>query len=198
MIAEDAPRDENAALQWAVEHFRGVIDYLMPGGTHKQDLDKNIKMLRAGGEFFDGYDDISEYIKIARQGDHAANTVLLETAASWIAQGIPARYWGPLREFIVEFLRNPQQVTRTRGRKRSTLSQRDLFIAFAVRQIHLRWGIPKTRNVASRNGGRHSATSIVKQALESVALNLSEDDVAKIWGAEQKRMDRWKESRGIK
>jgi hypothetical protein len=185
---------EKEALQWAIEYFKGHADYgsLRPGGRQKEELDNMLRLARQG-LLFDSDEQVRDYIELATAGDNSAKTLLLETVARYADWGLPPDYWGPLRDYAIKFLRNPEPSKKRPGRKRSELRQRDNAIFYAAWRINRQWGFSPTRNVLTRN--RPSATSIVKEALEEVAVNLSEDDVVKIWRAHKKELDRWASER---
>jgi len=82
------------------------------------------------------HDELLDLIGGTRK-DGEMHEYLLAVAAALIDNGdsLPA----PLKEFVVEFLRNPKMPRPGRGRKRSTLLMRDQFIAFVVASICVRW-----------------------------------------------------------
>jgi hypothetical protein len=193
-LMRDASTQEKEALQWAIGHFQSLADFLKHGGTLKEDLKNQIRMIRSGVVPFDYSDDVAQLVKDADGGDEAAHTILLETAATFIEQGIALEYDSPLREFLVKFLRNPK-LKRKPGRKHRVVAQRNTLIGYAVWRINRDWKFPATRNEATQSA---SAISITKKALSEVGINLTEAAITKIWNAINKETARWKKELGIK
>ena len=161
----DAFLDENAALQWAIETFRNNASSLKVGGTAKErsaynktlllHLRKTVKAIESKGaqaivvpESFETLhridnDELLDLVRSAREAKEPRE-YMLAVAADLIENGdrLPA----PLKEFVIEFLRNPQELTSGPGRKRSNLAQRDDTIGFVVVTICLRWRFSPTRN----------------------------------------------------
>ena len=120
-------------------------------------------------------DELLDLIRSAREAKESREYVLA-VAAALIENG--DRLPGPLKEFVVEFLRNPQELNPGPGRKRSDLVQRDNTIGFVVATICLRWKFAATRNEATEEA---CAVSITKKALERVGICLTEGAITKIW-----------------
>ena len=122
------------------------------------------------------HDELVDLIAAAREGGET-HEYLLAVAAALMDNdhSLP----GPLKEFVIEFLRNPEVPRRGPGRKRDY--NRDNLIAWAVATICIRWEFCHTRNEATRKA---SAISIVKRALEAVEIDLTEAAIAKIWEQE--------------
>ncbi len=159
---------------------------MKPGGIVDERAAWLEKALRAGaafrGEICVGgaeYDRAADYVEYARRGDKLGWKVSLELAATLIERG--ETLTGPLREFIVDFLRNPKEPKRAVGRQTSEHLHRNLVIGYVIASIVLRSKFPATRNDATK-GKRASAASIARAALEKAAdIKLKEEAVNKIW-----------------
>lgn len=206
-ISPEPPLDrEQDALNWAIEEFQRNAHSLKPGGGVDERAAWFEKALRAGaafhGEIAAGgaeYDRAADYVEYARHGDKLGRKVSLELAAALIERG--ETLTGPLREFIVEFLRNPEEPKRTAGRQTSERLHRNLVIGYVIGTIVLRSKFPATRNDATK-GKRASAASIARKALEKAAgIKLKEEALNKIWAGSVFRPPiqqaaRWKKSVG--
>ena len=187
-LAAPEPRldREEDALRWAMEEFRRNAHNLKPGGGQNERMAYLEKILRAGaahrGEIVVGgaeFDRAADYVEAAQHGDKLGRKVSLELAATIIERG--GGLVSPLKEFIVEFLRNPKEPKGSAGRKTSELVNRNRAIHYVIATIVLRSKFPATRNDASKGKGP-SAASIVCAALkQSVSIKLTEEAVNKIW-----------------
>jgi hypothetical protein len=186
-VPPEPPLDRKKdALQWAVEEFQRNAHNLKPGGIVDERAAWFEEALRAGaafrGEVCVGgaeYDRAADYVEYARHGDKLGRKVSLELAAALLERG--ETLTGPLREFIVEFLRNPKEPKRSVGRQTSEHLHRNLVIGYVIAAIVLRWKFPATRNHATK-GKRASAASIARAALEKATdIKLKEEAVNKIW-----------------
>lgn len=212
----EVPRDETAALQWAIESFRNNARIRMDPSHIRERRDYNALLLnefRATVETIQrgdtqsimvpdsfetthrmDHDELLDLIACARK-DGEVYEYLLAIAAALIENGyaLPA----PLKEFVVGFLQNPKVPRPGRGRKRATLSPRDNFIAWVVSMICLRWKFHATRNEATE---RASAASITQKALSQVGIYLTEAAINKIWNNSiwKPSIDRQKELAAIK
>jgi len=119
------------------------------------------------------HDELLDLIAGARE-EVRAHEYLLAVAAALIHDDQPLP--GPLKEFVIGFLRNPEGPRRGPGRKRDYI--RDEVTAFAVSHICLNWKFSPTRNEATTEP---SAVSIVKRALEEIDIYLTEAAITKIW-----------------
>ena len=179
---------EEDALQWAIKECRRSAP-LMKSGAEDERIAWHQKVLRGGavygGEIVLGgaeFDRAADYVEIARKGSKLGTKVTLELAAALIERGETLR--GPLREFIVEFLRNPKEPRRGAGRRASSdLTSRNMWIRYLITTILFRSKFPATRNEATKEGTRRpSASSIVRDALETGAgIHLTEAAINKIW-----------------
>jgi hypothetical protein len=205
-------RDENAALQWAIENLRNnahtlkdvahakkVHAYNM--GLVRHHLKSIVKTIQRGDaqsvvvpESLESahrmdQEELLDLIAGARVNS-AAHEYLLAIAAALTENGqtLPA----PLKEFLIGFLRNPKPPRPGRGRKRSTLSSRDSFIAWVVGMICLQWRFYPTRNESSETP---SAVSITKRALREIGINLTEATITKMWANSvwKRSHEGWKE-----
>jgi hypothetical protein len=188
------PGDETAALQWAIENFRNNARNLKDPDSakkrwayNKQLLmnDKSVETIQRGNtlsivvpESYEelhrmDHDELVDLIAAARE-ERETHEYLLAVAAALIDNGYSLP--GPLKEFVIEFLPNPEVPRRGRGRKREYM--RDDVIAWVVSSICIQWGFSPTRNEATRGP---SAISIVKRALEKVGIHLTEAAITKIW-----------------
>jgi hypothetical protein len=189
------PGDEGAALQWAVENFRNNVPKLKDPDSAKERLAYNkqllirmsccVETIQRGNTLSIvvpespeqlhrmDHDELVDLIAAARKGG-GAHELLLAVAAALIDNdySLPS----PLKEFVIEFLRNPEVPQRGRGRKREY--ERDDVIAWAVATICIRWEFSPTRNEATSGP---SAISIVKRALEKIGIHLTEAAITKIW-----------------
>jgi hypothetical protein len=189
-----AAGDEGAALQWAIENFRNNAHTLKDPDFAKERLAYNKQLLLGNGmvqtvqrgnalsivvpESTEQLhrmdpDELEDLIAEAREGE-GAHEYLLAVAAALIDNNYSLP--NPLKEFVIEFLRNPEVPRRGPGRKRNY--RRDNFIAWAVAMIFVKWEFSPTRNDATRDA---SAISIVKRALEEIGVNLTEAAISKIW-----------------
>jgi hypothetical protein len=131
------------------------------------------------------------------RGDADAVEVLRVLSARRISTGVDLS--APLRLFVEYFLLEPHTKWRVDGEgnmvrvgkikskpgpAQGINTGRDYMIWMAIAGIVLRWGLPATRNPASREAARRaSAASIVRDALEKGAnIHMGEDAVNKIWG----------------
>jgi hypothetical protein len=194
----DTPFDDNAALQWAVESFRRNSCSLRDGGTAKEwlaynktlllHLKKCVEIIQHKGaqaivvpESFETLhridnEELLDLIRGAREGHETTHAYILAVAAALIENGdcLP----GPLKEFVVEFLREPQKPRTGPGRKRSKLFMRDNYIGFVMAMICIHWKFFPTRNDATIEP---SAASIAQKALEQVGIHLTEPAINKVW-----------------
>ena len=189
-----SPGDESAALQWAIENFRNNAHNLKDPDSAKKRLAYNKQLLLIQGvaktiqrgnalsivvpEFTEQLhrmdpDELVDLIAEARK-EEGVHEYLLAVAAALIDNNYSLP--DPLKEFVIEFLRNPEAPRPSPGRKRNY--RRDNFIAWAVAMICIRWDFSPTRNDATKDA---SAISIVKRALEEVSVNLTEAAISKIW-----------------
>ncbi len=208
-VLPEPPLDrEQDALNWAIDEFQRNAHNLRLGGVVDERAAWFEKVLRAGaafrGEIAVGdaeYDRAADYVEYARHGDKLGRKVSLELAAALIERG--ETLTGPLREFIVEFLRKPKEPKRSVGRQTSEHLHRNLVIGYVIATIVLRSKFPATRNDATK-GKRASAASIARAALEKAAdIKLKEEAVNKIWAGSVFRTDtqtvaRWRQPVGKK
>jgi hypothetical protein len=186
--------DEGAALQWAIENFRNNAHQLKDPDFAKRRFAYSKQLLLGKGmvktiQRGDAFsivipesteqlhrmdpDELGDLIAEARDGK-GAHEYLLAVAAALIDSNYSLP--DPLKEFVIDFLRNPEAPRPGPGRKRNHV--RDGAIAWAVAMICIRWKFSPTRNDATRDA---SAISIVKRALEEVGFNLTEAAISKIW-----------------
>ncbi len=193
----DTPRDESAALKWAIENFhnnkhnlkdpdiarkkqtyykwllsvmRSTVETIQHGGGQSIVVPDSTETLHRIDP-----DELIDLIKEAREnGDQRDYLLAIAAAAVDNDQPLPA----PLKEFVTEFLRSPKASGSRRGRPAT--HTRDDVISWAVAEICIRWKFSPTRNDATEGA---SAISIVKRALGDgdVALHLSEAAITKIW-----------------
>jgi hypothetical protein len=190
-----SPGDESAALQWVIENFCNKAHSLKDPDSAKKRLAYNKKLLLLMNSIVEtiqrgnslsivvpesteqlhrmDHDELVDLIAAARDGGET-HEYLLAVAAALMNNdhSLP----GPLKEFVIEFLRSTE-VPR-RGPARKPDYSRDNFIAWAVATICIRWKFSPTRNEATKGP---SAISIVKRALEEVGVNLTEAAISKIW-----------------
>jgi hypothetical protein len=124
------------------------------------------------------YDDekSAALIHKAQNGDAAARYVLYDVAAKFVESGrsLPER----LRAYIVGVLSSAASAQHVRrGRNPYAKHPRNFDIALAVREVVV-LGFRPTRNAATEAA---SACSIVKQALETLGIHMTEKNVEKIW-----------------
>jgi hypothetical protein len=207
-----AAGDEGAALQWAIENFRNNAHGLKDPDFAKKRLAYNKQLLLGNGmvqtiQRGDALsivvpesteqlhrmdpDELVDLITEAREGEEV-HKYLLAVAAALINNNYSLP--DPLKEFVIEFLRNPEAPQPGPGRKRNF--RRDDFIAWTVAMICMKWEFSPTRNDATRDA---SAISIVKRALEEVRVNLTEAAISKIWDKSYYKASvmRWKQIRLI-
>lgn len=120
-------------------------------------------------------DELLDLVRSAREHKETREYVLAVAAALVENED---RLPSELKEFVVEFLRNPQHPSEGRGRKRSNLVQRDNTIGFVVAMICLRWKFSPTRNEVTKAA---SAISTTQKALEQVGIHLTAGAITKIW-----------------
>jgi len=183
---------EEEALQWAVDECLRNRHQLRRGGYVQEYVERCVELLRDGGElalraaaipWCGDEDEVSDLVRSSRDGDETAHRFLLELAAARIEQAQSLSR--PLKEFVIEFLRDPKKSNSARvGRKRSDFA-RDFFIFYAIFQIKTKWEFPATRNEATRSA---SAASITQKALEKVGIHLTEAAVTKIWNCKKKSL----------
>jgi hypothetical protein len=203
-----SPGDERAALQWAIENFRNNAHNRKDPDSAKKRLAYNKKLLLLMNSAVEtiqrgnslsivvpesslelhrmDHDELVDLIAEARDGEET-HEYLLAVAAALMDNdhSLP----GPLKEFVIEFLRTPEVPRRGPGRRPDY--SRDNFIAWAVAMICIRWEFSPTRNEATMGP---SAISIVKRALEEVGFNLTEAAISKIWDKSYwKGTLRWKQ-----
>jgi hypothetical protein len=190
-----AAGDEGAALQWAIENFRNNAHNRKDPDSAKKRLAYNKKLLldmkyivetiQRGNSLSIvvhesteqlhrmDHDELVDLIAQARNGGETGE-YLLAVAAALVDNdhSLP----GPLKEFVIEFLRTAEVPRRAPGRRPDY--SRDNYIAWAVAMICIQWEFSPTRNEATRGP---SAISIVKRALEEVGINLTEAVISKIW-----------------
>jgi hypothetical protein len=183
----DAPRSaEQEALEWAVNKFRWWRDLLTPEGSRQkwhaiQDsrIPSAYEYLMKLGRPEKALELLTFFVVRACEGDGESIRELRILAAALIERGetLPDE----LRDFIVEYLREPKpEKKRTPGPARY-MEPRDLQIFSTIFQIVDKWKIPATRNPATTGS---SAASIVRDALEVAAdVKLTEDAINKIWKA---------------
>ena len=193
----DAFRDENAALQWAIETFRNNASALKGGGSKKERLAYNktlllhlkrcVETIQHNGApamvVPESYEtlhriDNEELLDLIRDAGEAKETreYMLAVAAALIEN--ENRLPDPLKKFVIEILRNLQEPSPGPGRKRSNLVERDSIIGFVVASICVRWKFSPTRNEATE---RASAISIAQKALGQLGTDLTEGAISKIW-----------------
>jgi hypothetical protein len=198
-----APRDESAALQWAVETFRRNAfcfdpDYAGKRLAYNKQLLLHMKVMvetiqHAGGQSIVvpestaelhriDPDELLDLIAKARESD-IVREYLLAVAAALIdnKHTLPE----PLKEFAAQFLRNPKTPQPSRGRP--VLHRRDNVISWAIAMICIQWEFSPTRNEVTEEA---SAISIVKKALGEIRVHLTEAAITKIWN----KSGSWKES----
>ena len=190
-----SPGDESAALQWAIENFRNNAHNLKDSASAKKRLAYNKKLVLFMNSVVEtiqrgnslsivvpesteqlhrmDHDELVDLIAQARNGGET-HEYLLAVAAALVDNdhSLP----GPLKEFVIEFLRTAEVPRRGPGRRPDY--SRDNCIAWAVATICIQWKFSPTRNEATRGP---SAISIVKRALEEVGINLTEAAISKIW-----------------
>jgi hypothetical protein len=224
----DAPAltAEKEALEWATDFFHKWADDLKPGRQGMEDAARGLLLSYlnplSGAEAeatvptsrAEAEEEIRNSLLHAWLGRRDMSQYMREFAALLMERGDPLPE-GVLRNFIVEFLRNPEKpdlrksqlveiVTRPHtsmdeakalawfegirevnirkpGRGPGDLSSRDTTIWMAMQHIVQTWGIPATRNDATK-GKRECAASIVREALKKGAgLYLGEAAVVKAW-----------------
>lgn len=182
--AQPSAGAEKEALQWAIGEFQRNKALLKFGGTAEERAAWIVKVLLYAGTASDGeiflagseFDRAADYVEAAQHGDKLGTKVSLALGAALIERGEVLRE--PLRELIVEFLRNPKPPKRGAGRKASDLVERNSTISYVIGIVAIRWKFSATRNEATQNP---SAVSIVQAALEKVGINLTEAAVTRIW-----------------
>jgi hypothetical protein len=212
MSEPTSPGDESAALQWAIENFRNNAHNLIDPDFAKKLLAYSKQLLLYKGmvqtiQRGDALsivvpesaeqshrmdpDELVDLITKARE-EELAHEYLLAVAAALIDNNYSLP--DPLKEFTIEFLRNPEAPRPGPGRKRNY--RRDVVIAWVVAGICIQWEFSATRNEATSGA---SAISIVKRALEEVGVNLTEAAIVKIWDKScwKDSVSGWKQTVGI-
>jgi hypothetical protein len=190
MKADARSPAEQEALKWATRFLKSAAnDLTVEGG--KAAWVRGIAKLPPDSQ----EELISEFTVAALvHGDLYAFEILGELAAERIAEGKPLS--GALHAFTVLFLRHPfsrwrifegsvtaEKIKSKPGPRQLELSHRNNVIIQMIKLIRVEWGLPPTRNTASRDTAAHaSGASIVRDALEKGAnVNLTEAAVNKIW-----------------
>jgi hypothetical protein len=132
------------------------------------------------------YDDekAAHLITEACSGDVNADVVLSSVAAKYVSCGCAMPPL--LRDYITRKLDammatgEPWPKPRTRGRKRNGNLQRDWAITWAVEHLRMQ-GFP-----LGSDSARHSASSIVADALTNWGITLDDRRVAQIWNANRR------------
>jgi hypothetical protein len=204
MKADVKPADEREkeALKWAMNFFRISSADLRRGANFKREQEVRLKWalevydmeLNAAKTVLS--DLIAHDIKFAREGHPGALRHLCSLAAALLKRSDPLPE--ALRDFIVEFLQNPNKKTKQPERFYDLLD-RDERIGLAIVAIRKTWNFKATRNAATEGA---SAASIVREALERGAgIPLGEKAVNKIWetslGARLARSEEESLQRGI-
>ena len=171
---------EREALQWAADLFRVCTSILSAEGSRR------FLAVSAVNSFLEAYDrakdggaddkiTVEDYL-YELQEEQFTPDLRCAAAAALLERNeqLPTS----LREFVVDFLRNPK-VKRKAGRDLNDLKQRNKLIAVAIQIIAERWKFHPTRNDATEGA---SAASIVRDALAAGAeLDLTEAAINKIW-----------------
>jgi hypothetical protein len=187
MKADVKPADEREkeALAWATDFFANNADDLESGAFF--DEAKRVELytprLLNDGALDDFCRDLAND---ARDGDRSCHDNLRLTAALVLERGELLQ--PHLRDFVVDFLRNPNKKLKPYPRDKSLII-RDRRIAGAILFIKKKWGFQATRGEATRDkDGGASAASIVREALESsVGIRRGEKAINAIWeGSEGK------------
>ena len=100
---------------------------------------------------------------------------------SSLPDGILPTDWD-MRAFIYDVLAERKPVARGRGQHvPGEIKRRDVFIEGAIERVR-QLGFDATRGSASRDKGhKHSACSLVTEALNRLGIPIGEDAVMKIW-----------------
>jgi hypothetical protein len=182
-------KDEESALQWAIDFFRKRAADMTRDGGERGSIVLAVNTMLSGW-IYDAERHPAEEMDARtakfinemcnRDGAH----LVAHLAATLMERGdqLPKS----MRDFVIDFLRDPKLETGKRGPKRRTLLIRDMTIGVAVGVVAQDYGFAPTRNRAAR---RPCAASIVQRALaESIRLHLSEADVVRLWGRFRKQM----------
>jgi hypothetical protein len=180
-VKADAQSVEREALQWAADRFRDRAIVLSPEGS------RCVLVGSAVNRFLAAYYIAKHSIKTDEKilvedllhefkEEYFTPDLRCEVAAALLEgnEQLPSS----LREFVVDFLRNPK-VNRKAGRDFFDLKFRNMLIAETINIISDRWKFHPTRNDATEDA---SAASIVRDALaEGAKLCLTEAAINKIW-----------------
>jgi hypothetical protein len=176
IVTADELTGESAALQWAIDFFRKNAEKMTRGKQVWEALMVDaIQLTQIMLRKDDGT--MTEYIEEARAS--GAGYLLAQAAAILIESG--EELSKPMRDFVIDFLKNPSNGRGARGRgpSQKALFGRDLVIGAAVGFIAQEYGFPRTRNRATNYP---CAASIVQRALaESIKLHVSESNVVRTW-----------------
>jgi hypothetical protein len=179
-VKADAQSVEQEALQWATDWFRDCAGTLSVEGSRR------FLAASAVNSFLEAYDrakdggaddkiTVEDYL-YELQEEQFTPDLRCAAAAALLERNehLPTS----LREFVVDFLRNPK-VKRKAGRDFNVLRHRNKLIAETIQIIAERWKFHPTRNDATEGA---SAASIVRDALAAGAeLHLTEAAINKIW-----------------
>jgi hypothetical protein len=180
-VKAEAQSVEREALQWATDWFRDRASFLSAEGSRRY------LVASAVNSFLAAYDTAKYSIKTDEKiyvedllhnfkEEHFSPDLRCEVAAALLERN--ERLPSSLREFVVDYLRNPK-IKRKAGRDFYDLKLRNELIAHTINIISERWKFHPTRNDATEDA---SAASIVRHALAAGAeLHLTEAAIHKVW-----------------
>jgi hypothetical protein len=189
-LAKQRTRDvgirEQEALEWATEFFRNNYAKRLTKDNSKR-VGEIMSVDILVHEYLSGPESADHKV-VPESGDklvdrltrsHSKRDLLPMVAAALIEDGHQLQ--GALRDFVVEFLREPNKwLARRPGRKSRDLAIRDATIGAAVFYVCATWGFLPTRNRETTS--RACGASIAKEALaKGAGVHLGEENVIKAW-----------------